>query len=374
MGTLSRVFGARQYEPLAKPSLLITLAFLLFAPVGPLADARQPSRWWELFVRPHVPAAPMGLFTLIWVTYLIVVLVEIFLAFRPAHVQLATATSGWRGRLYQLFAGGTHDLTPQRLQREERWLTALAAFGIALAFAFHGYVGFIFGAIKARPLWNNPLMMPLFIVSAILSGIALMIIAYTLISRLLSTTRKVDRGIVAGLSWLMMWVILVDLFLDLVDLLNVAPSNYSSLSVNEGFTSIFLNLPQAVFGYWIGQLGLLVIALVLTWIPRVRRSPLWASITALIALVSVWFMRFNTVIGGQIQPKISQGLILYTPAVLGRGSIQVVFGLFMLIAFVLLALLFLLPWDDEATAQRLALAQQPRGSSTTVLASEEGKP
>ncbi|MCL4544450.1 MAG: polysulfide reductase NrfD [Chloroflexi bacterium] len=375
VGTLSRVFRARQYEPLAKLSLLITLAFLLFAAVGPEADAQQPSRWWELFVRPHIPAAPMGLFTLIWVTYLIVVLIEIFLAFRPAHVQLAAVTPGWRGGLYRLFAGGMRDLSAARLRRDNRLLTGLAIFGIVLAFAFHGYIGFIFGAIKARPLWSSPLMMPLFIVSAILSGIALMIVAYTVISRLLSATGKVDRGIVAGLSWLMMWVILVDLFLDLVELLNTAPSSYSSLSVNEGFTSIFLgNLPQAVFGYWIGQLGLLVVALLLTWIPRVRRSPLWASITALIALVSVWFMRFNTVIGGQIQPKVSQGLILYTPTVLGRGSIQVVFGLFMLIAFVLLALLFLLPWDDEATAQRLTLAQQSRGSSTTVLASEEGKP
>ncbi|MCL5947188.1 MAG: polysulfide reductase NrfD, partial [Chloroflexi bacterium] len=273
----------------------------------------------------------------------------------------------------RLFAGRTHDLSARRLQREDRWLTALAVFGILLAFAFHGYVGFIFGAIKARPLWSNPLMMPLFIVSAILSGIALMILAYTLVSRLLSTAGKVDRRVVAGLSSLMMWVILVDLFLDLVELLNTAPGSYASLSVNEGFTTIFLTLPQAVFGYWIGQLGLLVLALVLTWIPRVRRSSFWASITALIVLASVWFMRFNTVIGGQVQPKVSQGLVLYTPALLGRGSIQVVFGLFMLIAFVLLVLLFVFPWDDDATAQRLALAQQMSASAAPAPTSEGGK-
>ncbi|MCL5947189.1 MAG: polysulfide reductase NrfD, partial [Chloroflexi bacterium] len=102
VGTLARVFGAKQYEPLAKLSLLVTLAFLLFAPIGPLADAWQPSRWWELFARPHIPASPMGLFTLIWVTYLVVVLIEIFLAFRPVHVRLAAVTSGWRGGLYRL--------------------------------------------------------------------------------------------------------------------------------------------------------------------------------------------------------------------------------------------------------------------------------
>ncbi|RIV20904.1 polysulfide reductase [Alicyclobacillaceae bacterium I2511] len=352
VGSLSKIFGQKQYEPLAKLSLLVTLAFILFAPVGPLADSRQPSRWWELYTRAHIPEAPMGLFTIIWTTYVIVVIAEIYLAFRAPLHQLSEVTPGWKGRLYHWLTLGSTGMSEMRLRREHKWLVILAGFGIFLAFAFHGYIGFIFGAIKARPLWHNALMMPMFITSAILSGIALMIIVYSIVFRYFSFHRKVDSALVDGLMKIMIWVLLVDLFLDVVDILNSAPVAYTDQATASGFAEIFLHGPLTG-AYWIGQLGLLVVALTLALFRGIRTSPLWASVASFAALISIWFMRYNTVIGGQLQPKVSQGVVLYSPALFGRGSMQIVFGLFMFILFVFSLLLMVFPWDDEATKHRL---------------------
>ena len=44
--------------------------------------------------------------------------------------------------------------------------------GIPSAFLLHGYVGFIFGSVKANPWWSTPLMPIVFLFSAIVSGIA----------------------------------------------------------------------------------------------------------------------------------------------------------------------------------------------------------
>ena len=354
VGSLAKVFGQKQYEPLAKLSLLVTFAFILFAPVGPLADAGQPSRWWELYTRPHVPSAPMGLFTMIWTAYAVLVIVEMYLAFRVPLYRLSTVESGWKAKLYRILSLGSTDTSESRLAREHKWLVALAGIGIFLAFAFHGYIGFIFGAIKARPLWHNALMMPMFITSAILSGIALMVIIYSIVFRYFSWERRVDTSLVAGLMKLMIWVMFVDVFLDVVDILNAAPSAYADAATSQGFQQIFMHGPLTGT-FWVGQIGLLVLALILALWVKVRRSPLAASLTSLLVLISIFFMRYNVVIGAQLQPKVSQGLVLYTPALLGRGSVQVVFGLFMLILFVFLVVMNLLPWDDEALKQRLSL-------------------
>ena len=42
--------------------------------------------------------------------------------------------------------------------------------GIPSAFLLHGYVGFIFGSIKANPWWSSPLMPIVFLFSAMVSG------------------------------------------------------------------------------------------------------------------------------------------------------------------------------------------------------------
>jgi Ni/Fe-hydrogenase subunit HybB-like protein len=247
---------------------------------------------------------------------------------------------------------GSTDASESRMKKDNLHLTILSVVGILLAFAFHGYVGFLFGSLKARPLWSNSLMMPMFIVSAIVSGIALMIIVYSFVYRYLSQKGSVDSKLVEGLMRLMMAVIFIDLFLDVVDILNSLPSAYTSSAISQGWHDIFIVGPLA-WTYWFGQIGLLVLALILTLVKRIRVSPIYASLTSLVTLVSIFMMRYNTVIGGQLQPKVSQGVVSYATPLFGAESWQVVFGLFMLAAFVFTVLLSVLPWDDEALVRRL---------------------
>ncbi len=85
VGSLSKVFGAKKFEPMAKLAAIVTLAFLLIAALAPLADARQSSRFLELYSRPHVLYAPMGLFTLIWTAYVLLALAETYFIFRQGQ-------------------------------------------------------------------------------------------------------------------------------------------------------------------------------------------------------------------------------------------------------------------------------------------------
>ena len=346
VGSLSKVFVLSKFEPLAKLSVIVTFAFLVVAALAPLAEAVQRMRWWELYTRDHIPYSPLGLFIVIWTAYIILVVAEMYFIFRVDNIRLAAQAQGWRRRWHNLLTFGSRDISARSLRRDHAVLVVLAVTGILLALGFHGYVGFVFGALKARPLWSNPLMPPLFIMSAIVSGIAVMIVAYVLIQGGLSAD-PIDRGILDGLMKFLMWMILVDLFLDLVDLLNAGVSAYTSLAVYRGFSAIFfLGGPLAVM-YWVLQLGLLLLALVMTFFRGIRRSPLWASITGLAVLISVFAMRYDTVIGGELQPKVSQGLVRYTPVLFGIDSWQVLFGLAAIAIFLIGLSLLLLPWEPS---------------------------
>jgi Ni/Fe-hydrogenase subunit HybB-like protein len=65
--------------------------------------------------------------------------------------------------------------------KDHRAVTILAAVGIPVACFLHGYAGFIFGSVKANALWMSPLMPVIFIMSAVVSGIALCMLTYIII-------------------------------------------------------------------------------------------------------------------------------------------------------------------------------------------------
>ena len=75
---------------------------------------------------------------------------------------------------------GSSNISPRALAIDEQvgWLITL--IGIPSAILLHGYVGFIFGSLKANPWWSSPLMPVVFIFSAMVSGIAAVMLLYML--------------------------------------------------------------------------------------------------------------------------------------------------------------------------------------------------
>ncbi len=73
---------------------------------------------------------------------------------------------------------GSSNISARSLAIDESvgWIVTL--IGIPSAFLLHGYVGFIFGSIKANPWWSSPLMPVVFIFSAMVSGIAAVMLLY----------------------------------------------------------------------------------------------------------------------------------------------------------------------------------------------------
>ena len=92
-----------------------------------------------------------------------------------------------------------------------RALRVRAIGSLPVAILVHSITAWIFGLLVARPFWNTPLLAPLFITSALVSGTALVIGVGYIVER--TTDFRLGDGVYDGLRRLLLWFIAADVFL-----------------------------------------------------------------------------------------------------------------------------------------------------------------
>ena len=110
--------------------------------------------------------------------------VEIWLEYRKDLVLIRRRSTGLKRMLYTVLTLGSDTISPASLKVDDTVGRLVTIIGIPSAFLLHGYVGFIFGSIKANPWWSTPMMPIVFLFSAIVSGIAAVLVLYMAITRL----------------------------------------------------------------------------------------------------------------------------------------------------------------------------------------------
>src|SRR5450432_4082057 len=179
LASLERVFKVEAVKPTYRLALLTALAFLLVAPLPLQLHLGHPERSFEMYLTPHTSSA-MAMFGFVYLWYLMVVLLlEIWLDYRKDIVIGSQTSTGWRRPIYKMLTLGSTNISERSLALDDRVGYIVTIVGIPSAFLLHGYVGFIFGSIKANPWWSTPLMPVVFLFSAMVSGIAAVLLIYT---------------------------------------------------------------------------------------------------------------------------------------------------------------------------------------------------
>src|SRR3990172_10932113 len=182
LASLVKVFNVEEVRPTYKLSLLTALAFLLIAPLPLQLHLGHPERSYEIFLTPN-PSSAMAMFGFVYLWYLMVVLLlEIWFAYRRDLILLAQRERGLMRWIHRALALFSTDVSEEAVRFDRKAVKAITIIGIPSAFLLHGYVGFIFGSIKANPWWSSVLMPIVFLMSAIVSGIALVIFLYMVLA------------------------------------------------------------------------------------------------------------------------------------------------------------------------------------------------
>jgi Ni/Fe-hydrogenase subunit HybB-like protein len=219
--------------------------------------------------------------------------------------------------------------------------------GIPSAFMLHGYVGFIFGSIKANPWWSSPLMPVVFIFSAMVSGIAAVMLLYMGVTKL--RKKMIDIRCVDTIAMYLFYIFIIDFSLEMLDLIHRIYEADESFRSLDFMVHSKLFISQIVLQICLGTLLPLVL-LFLTQVvklPEIVRKRMYV-IAGSLALVGIFAMRWNVVIGGQIFSKSFLGYTTYKMALGTREGLLPAIALTILPFIFLFVLIKLLPpWHDK---------------------------
>lgn len=351
ISSLHHVFGRRELEPVSRLAMLMALAFLLCAPLPLLLHLGHPERAFNIMFTPN-PTSAMAGFGLVYNIYLLILVVEIWLLYRADIVYLAA--NGRRApmrRLYWLLALGVTEIPEKAKALDRRVMLVLAAAGIPAACFLHGYVGFLFGAIKANPWWASPLMPVIFLLSAIVSGVAMVTVVYLAVQWV--TGKPVDSECTQSLMATAWYFLMVDVALEALELMNHAYMANHDWEIMRNLISQRLPISLFVVQFIIGSLFpflLLGAAVVFRkHIPAKVRNGL-GFISGLLLLVQVFAMRWNVVMGGQMFSKSFRGFLSFHVDVTGREGLLAALLIFSLPFMAMIVFARILPmWGSVST-------------------------
>lgn len=312
MASLVRVFRVKPLEPVYRLSLLTALAFLLCATLPLLFHLGHPERSIQIMITPHL-TSPMAIFGFVYAWYLMAVLfLELWFDYREDFVEWSKTEPGFRGIIYRAFTLGVTDVSDKAIALDHKLSWIISIVGIPSAFLLHGYVGFIFGSIKANPWWGNAIMPIIFILSAMVSGIALCVFNYMVLTWV--RRRSLDMRCMDVMGMFLFYALVIDATIEALDWIHRAYSAEEGFHVMEYMAQerLFytLSIGQVLVGTLIPLLLLGVLQVLRKRIPDLARKRMYFA-SAVFILIGVFAMRWNVVMGGQFFSKSLRGVMSY---------------------------------------------------------------
>ncbi len=347
LASLERVFNVKALQPVYRMSLLTALAFLLIAPLPLVLHLGHPERALQMFLTPHTKSA-MAMFGFVYAWYLLVVLLlEIWFDYREDIVNWSKSKTGVMKYFYTALTLGVRDLSPKALKFDDKIGRAITIIGIPSAFLLHGYVGFIFGSVKANPWWSSVLMPIVFLFSAIVSGIALVLLIYMVTT--MFRWKAINMVCLNKLGEFLFYALIVDFSLELLDFTHRLYESEESIAILSKMIASRLFISLIVAQIILGT----VIPLVSLAMARFGKFPnelrrLLYFTSAILVQVGIFSTRWNVVIGGQLFSKSFRGLTVYKVELMGIEGLFMTIGLMILPLFILWFFIKVLPpWDPN---------------------------
>jgi Ni/Fe-hydrogenase subunit HybB-like protein len=348
VSSLFHAFGMQRFQPAARLALLTALCFMIFVPMPLLLHLGHPERAFNTMLTPHWTSA-IAVFGFFAGFYVILLMLEIWFMFRPYIVRQAQLTSGLAGRLWHVASLGSYDLSPKAMRYDEKWIFALAVIGIPAAHGLHGYVGFLFGSLKSREWWSSDLMPVVFLFSAVISGVALLIVLYVLSCKV----RKIaiDLECLKGLAYVLWGFAMFTLVLEGLEFANIVYKGREGVEMIVEYVTGPLLVPFFILQFSIGALIPLAVLSYMIWRGTTGKAlVVGVTVSALLVLFQVWMMRWNVVIGGQEIAKTGRGLLSYQLVLLHREGLLTAVSVAVAPLLLLWATVRVLPpWQTTAT-------------------------
>ena len=343
LASLVKIFEVKAVQPVYRLSLVTALAFLLVAPMPLVLHLGHPERFYEILLTPN-PTSAMAMFGFVYAWYLMaVLLLEMWFEFRRDMILLGRGPGllAWFRRTITFYS---RDVSPEALAFDRKAVKAITVIGVPSAFLLHGYVGFIFGSVKANPWWGSVLMPIVFLMSAIVSGIAMVLLLYLVVTPLRG--RRIDMACLDTISTYLFYAVIVDFSLEGLDFIHRLYQSEESVKILGHLITQKLAISLLVLQIFLGMLVPLAMLGFAMWRGAgddLRKMVYFAA--AILIQLGIFSTRWNVVIGGQLFSKSFRGLMGYKLEITGIEGLVTALGVLVLPFVILVVLLRILPTE-----------------------------
>lgn len=300
VSAILRLTGARWRAPITRLSEAMAVAALLVGASFAIVHLGRPDRIWELVVIPH------GSSPIVWdfiavMTYLVATLIFLALPLIPDMAVLRDrpgAASGWRRRLYGALSLNWRG-APGQQRLLDQSVTAVAILIIPIAVLVHSVLSWAF-AVNSRPGWDSTIFAPDFVVAALFSGVAMVILVVAGFRKGYHLERYIESKHFRYLAYLMLALDLLYLYFTFAELLT------EGYTLNEQVTPILTQLLAGQYApfFWVFVVGAGLVPLLLVAVPRTRTVPGIVTASALV-VAGMWLKRLLIVVPAATEPLIS---------------------------------------------------------------------
>lgn len=283
----------RLAEAMAVFSLLVGMLFAVI-------HLGRPERVWIIVVNPQIGSPIVWDFVVI-MTYLVATLIFLYLPLVPDLAVLRDRlgpSGGWKAHLYRVLALNWRNLPEQR-QVLESGITTVAIIIIPLAVFVHSVLSWAF-ALTGRPGWHSTIFAPYFVVGALYSGVAMVILVVAGFRKGYNLGRYIQLKHFQYLGYLMVTLDLLYLYFTFTELLT------EGYVMNEEIVPILeaMLVGQYAALFWLFILGGGVIPLLLVAVKRTRTIP-GIVVAAGLVVVAMWLKRLLIVVPAVAHPLIA---------------------------------------------------------------------
>jgi len=296
LSTLIYVFGMEQYEKIGKDALLVAILSMVLAMVFILLDLGHMERFWHALWYMNWTSV-LAYEVRFYVLYVALLLSELYFARRIDLIKTSVVNNR-KGKIAKFLSFGSKDTSEASKRHDHKMLKVLGTIGIPIAIlGVHGGTGALFAVVKARPFLNSALFPIIFVVSALVSGTALLIAFYVIRNKV--SGNSIDQAMVKGLAGLLSFFLLIDVGLEFYEFFIGA----YGLEHEELATLKTMIMSDFSWSFWAVQMVIgVVVPLYLIFSKRTKESVKALTAAAIMVAIGILGVRFNIVLPALIVP------------------------------------------------------------------------
>jgi molybdopterin-containing oxidoreductase family membrane subunit len=294
ISAILRVSKAEWRRSITRSAELITVLVIGFGAIQPIIDLGRPDRVMNVVLHAQLMSpllwdvVSIGLYFIACTVYLYVPLLPDLALIRDSGIKAPG--------LYKFLAAGYRD-TPSQRARLERVIGILSIVVIPIAVSVHTIIGWIF-AMTLRPMWHSTIFGPYFVMGAIYSGIAAILVAMAVLRKAYKLQEYFKPVHFDYLGRLLLVFSLLWFYFTFAEYLTAF---YGGEPAEMRTFWAKVSGPFAI-PFWSMVAGCFFIPLTLMW-RRSTRTPRGTFVAGIAVMIGMWLERFNIVVPTSVNPR-----------------------------------------------------------------------